>query len=353
MSKKVILIISAVLTVVILGVIAIPKLSLFMKSRKESANSELVTFFLKKQLTLEELATELSEIKVIDDVNAFIKVGKYKGLNKDNIAMGKYQFEPGTQYRTILNGFKLNNLGNGNGEVEVEVTFNNCITINDLAGKLNDQLLLDSATFVQFISTGSTLEKYGFSFAEIPALFIPNTYKMFYDTDEKRFVEKMAEAYKSYWTPVRRSKLISVGLKDPVEAVTLASIVYGEQSKNPGEWPVIAGLYLNRLKKDMKLQSDPTFRFCWGDQLEGVQRLLNVHRDIDCPYNTYKINGLPPGPISLPPMEVVEAVLNPKKHDYIFMMAKPDFSGLHDFSVEYVEHERYAKVYQKWLSTLN
>lgn len=353
MSKRVVIIISAVVIAAVVGFLMLPKLLLFMKSRKESVNTGVVEFYVSKRLTLNELATELSSKNIIDDTEAFIEIGEYKGLTPENIALGKYRFEPNTQYRTLLNGFKLNDLGNGNGEVEVEVSFNNCKTINDLAGKIKDQLLLDSTLFVQWISKGSTLEKYGFSIAEIPAMFIPNTYKMFYDTDEKAFLDKMAAAYKVYWTEERRSKLSKIGLKDPVEAVTLASIVYGEQSKNSQEWPVIAGLYLNRLKQGMKLQSDPTFRFCWGDALNGVQRLLNVHKEIECPYNTYKINGLPPGPISMPPMEVVEAVLNPQRHDYIFMMAKPDFSGLHDFSVEYADHERFAKVYQKWLSTLN
>jgi len=109
-------------------------------------------------------------------------------------------------------------------------------------------------------------------------------------------------------------------------------------------------LYLNRINQGIKLQSDPTFKFCWGDKLEGVQRLLNVHRDIDCPYNTYKINGLPPGPICIPPTEVVDAVLNRDKNNYIFMMAKPDYTGRHDFRLQYADHERLAKIYQNWLA---
>jgi UPF0755 protein len=146
------------------------------------------------------------------------------------------------------------------------------------------------------------------------------------------------------------AKLKKVGLKKPSEAVTLASVVYSEQGRVADEWPVIAGLYLNRINQGIKLQSDPTFKFCWGDKLDGVQRLLNVHRDIDCSYNTYKINGLPPGPICIPPTEVVDAVLNRDNNTYIFMMAKPDYSGRHDFTVQYADHERLAKIYQNWLA---
>jgi UPF0755 protein len=160
----------------------------------------------------------------------------------------------------------------------------------------------------------------------------------------------MAKEFKNFWTPERMAKLNKVGLTAPSEAVTLASIVYSEQSKNAQEWPIIAGLYLNRIKQGIKLQSDPTFKFCWGDQLKGVQRLLAVHRDVDCPYNTYKIQGLPPGPIYLPPVGVVDAVLNATKHNYIFMCAKPDYSGTHNFTASGAEHIQNASAFQRWLA---
>jgi UPF0755 protein len=123
------------------------------------------------------------------------------------------------------------------------------------------------------------------------------------------------------------------------------------KGKHATEWPIIAGLYLNRIKKGMKLQSDPTFKFCWGDELKGVQRLTYEHRDRDCPYNTYKYSGLPPGPICIPPTQCVDAVLNREKNDYIFMMAKADHSGLHDFTINYSDHSRLAAIYSKWLKS--
>jgi UPF0755 protein len=353
MSKRTLIIVGIAGVVLLAGLLLFPKFLLFLESRKESINTSTIEIVIKEPIDLQKLAQLLETKGVIDDQRSFVKVGEYKELSKETIALGLYRIEPATQYRTILNGFKLNDLGNGNGESEVKVTFINCMTINDLAGKLQGQLLIDSAEFVNYATSKETCSKYGFTLEQLPALFIPNTYNMYYDTDPKLFVERMADAYRSFWTEDRRNQLSKIGLKDPVEAVTLASIVYGEQARNSQEWSRIAGLYLNRLKKGMKLQSDPTFRFCWGDQLNGVQRLLNVHRDIDCPYNTYKINGLPPGPISLPPAEVVEAVLQPEKHNFIFMMAKPDFSGLHDFSVEYADHQKFASIYQRWLSTLN
>jgi UPF0755 protein len=349
MSRKVIISIIT-LVVVILGAIALPKISLYLKSRKEAINGKQVVFFIKSPTDLKTLVTELKTAGVVEDLEGFIAVAEYKGLNKDNIALGKYIIEPHAQYRTILNGFKLNAAGNGNGEVEVDVTFNNCRDIYELAGKVCGNIMLDSAKLVAFLGDESTLKKYGFTREELPSLFLPNTYKMYFDTDEKVFIDRMANEYKEFWTNERLEKLKKVGLNRPSQAVTLASIVYSEQARHSEEWPVIAGLYLNRINQGIKLQSDPTFKFCWGDQLDGVQRLLNVHRDIVCEYNTYKINGLPPGPICIPPSEVVDAVLNRTDNKYIFMMAKPDYSGLHDFAIDYSDHERFAKIYQKWLA---
>lgn len=349
MSRKVII---SVITIVLLlvGIFAMPKISLYLKSRKETFNAQQIAFYIKAPTDLKELAKRLRDEGIVDDIDGFIAVAEYKGLNRENIALGKYMIEAHAQYRTILNGFKLNAAGNGNGEVEVDVTFNNCRDIYQLAGKVCSNLMIDSASLVSFLSDEATLTKYGFTSQELPALFLPNTYKMYYDTEESAFVERMAKEYKNFWTEDRKNKLKKVGLDRPSQAVTLASIVYSEQSRNKEEWPIIAGLYLNRINQGIKLQSDPTFKFCWGDKLDGVQRLLNVHRDIDCDYNTYKINGLPPGPICIPPTEVVDAVLNRDNNKYIFMMAKPDYSGLHDFAIEYADHERYAKIYQKWLA---
>ncbi len=349
MSKKVILILVAAIAV-IGGLIILPKFSLFMSSRKTSVNMKSVEYFIKEFNTLQELSEDLKNKGVIDDVNAFIGVANYKGLGKENIALGKYILEPGTPYKTILNGFKLNEAGNGNAEAEVDVTFNNCRDIRDLGGKLAKILVLDSAAFVEIMTNQKTLELLNMSIEEIPSIFLPNTYKMFYDTDEKQFIERMSAEFKKFWTIDRLSKMKILGLRKPSEVVTLASVVYSEQGRVPDEWPIIAGLYLNRINQGIKLQSDPTFKYCWGDKLDGIQRLLNVHRDIDCPYNTYKINGLPPGPICIPPTEVVDAVLNRDNNSFIFMMAKPDYSGRHDFRVDYADHQKLAKIYQNWLA---
>lgn len=349
MSKRKLIIFAAVLAIV--GAIFIlPKLLVYVAGSHKSINVETQAFYLSQPLNVPELAKLLLDEKLIDDVESFISVGEYKGLNKSNIASGKYIIEPGTNYRNLLNGFTMNSNGNGNAEVAVEVTFHNCRDIYQLAGKVSDCLNVDSSALVSYMLNGRTLSSLGFTVEQLPALFIPDSYQMYWDSNEKVFMDRMASEFKKFWNKDRMNSLNKIGLKSPSQAVTLASIVYSEQSKNSDEWPIIAGLYLNRVKQGMRLQSDPTFKFCWGDKLQGVQRLLAVHRDIDCPYNTYKINGLPPGPICLPSPKVVDAVLNRADVDYIYMCAKPDYSGRHNFAVSGAEHMRNANAFQKWLT---
>jgi UPF0755 protein len=341
----------AVLLVFVVGIVlSWGKISVFLDGRTGTINKEKQRFVLDTELTIEEIGIKLRDAKVIDDLGAFLNVAEYKELTSEKLGAGMYEIEPGTSYRTLLNGFTKGASGQGNMEVEVLVTFNNCATVYDLAGKVSKCIGADSASIVNTILDGNTLSKYDFTVETIPALFLPNSYKMWYDTNADQFIARMAEEFKKFWTAERLAKLKKVGLSSPSQAVTLASVVYGEQAKNPSEWPIIARLYLNRVNTGMRLQSDPTFKFCWGDQLKGVQRLTYEHRNKDCPYNTYLHNGLPPGPISIPPTEVVDAVLNPDDNDYIYMCAQPNYDGLHNFAVDYATHERYATEFQQWLS---
>ena len=342
------------IVVAILGAIgfalAWPKISLYLASVKHTSNNKTTAFYFDAAVGLEGLADQLLEHKIISDKAALLKVGEYKELSAERLASGKYMIEKGTEYKTLLNGFTKNAAGNGNAEVEVEVTFNNCRDVNQLAGKVGNNLMADSATIATLLNDPSTLKKYGFTTEQLPALFLPNTYRMFWDTEPEAFLVRMADEFKAFWTPERKEKLAKIGLKSPSEAVTLASIVYSEQSRNAEEWPIIAGLYLNRINQGIRLQSDPTFKFCWGDKLKGVQRLTYEHREIQCPYNTYYNNGLPPGPICIPPAAVVDAVLNRDDNKYIFMCAKPDYTGRHNFTVGYPEHAANARKFQNWLT---
>ena len=333
--------------------LAYPKFKLYLASQKTTLNNENQTFYILNPTQLDSLSLTLFEKGIIDDQDLFNAVGRYKDMSARNIALGKYVILPSMSYSSLLNGFKLNRLGNGNGELEVKVTFNNCSGPNQLekiCQKVAKHIQADSSELAEFLLDPETWSLYGFSEAEFPSMFLSDTYRFFYDTDAEAFTKRMASEFKSFWNSSRKSKLESIGLKKPSQAYTLASIVYSEQSRISEEWPIIAGLYLNRLKRKIKLQSDPTFKFCWGSKLDGVQRLLYEHRDIDCSYNTYKNEGLPPGPICIVGTELLEAVLNPASVDYIFMCAKADYSGRHNFTNSGRQHVNNANAFRRWLS---
>ena len=264
---------------------------------------------------------------------------------------GKYIIAPKGKIKDVLLGFKRGEDGKGRDEVLVNVIFNTCRDLNDVAKSVSVCIAADSASLFDYMVAPETLSKYGFTREQMPAIILPKQYEMEFDTNAEDFLAFMASKFKEFWTEERMQKLRLVGLSSQSQAVTVASIVYSEQGKVQDEWPIIAGLYLNRVKKGMKLKSDPTFKFCWGHELDNVQVLTGKHRDIDCPYNTYKINGLPPGPICITPAKVVDAVLNRADVDYIYMCAKPDYSGEHNFTASDTQHIKNAKAYQKWIRT--
>lgn len=327
----------------------------YFGAKKETINQEKVAFYIPSSLqTVDELIQLLVDNSIIteNNIKSLQSVIEYKEFKGEMIGPGKYIIEPKTDFKTLLNGFTKNRLGNGNKEVEVEVTFNNCRDIYDIADKVSRNIEMDSIQFINYILADSILAKYGFTKARIISLFLPDTYRFYWDTDEREFVSSMASSFKKFWTAERIEKLHQKGLKSQSDAVTLASIVYQEQNRNPEEWRTISGLYLNRLRIGMKLQSDPTFRYCWGRELDGVERLTYKHRDIDCPYNTYIYAGLPPGPIYVPPAKVVDAVLNAENNDYLYMCAQPNYSGLHNFARTLQQHNVNATKYQQWLNSI-
>jgi UPF0755 protein len=320
-------------------------------SGSKSLNSKEVTFIIEPKSTLKSLAEKLKKKKLIEDEELFISKAKENGLTEQTLAFGKYRIKPQTKLKDLIFGFTKDKNGNGNNEELVNVNIYKFRDINQLASEVQKSIAIDSAEFVRYLESSKTLKSLGLKDKrELSAIFIPNSYRMYFDTDIASFVQKMKKEFDLFWTLEKRDKLKTIGLKSPVEAVILASVVYAEQGKNREEWPIIAALYLNRLKKDMKLQSDPTFKFCWGDALKGTQRLLEKHRDIDCEYNTYKIHGLPPGPICFVPSDVVDAIIKPAKVDYLFMCATPDYSGKHNFAVSDADHVKNAKIYQTWIA---
>ncbi len=231
----------------------------------------------------------------------------------------------------------------------IKLTIPNVRTTKKLAARISKQLATDSATFATAFQDEELCKKYGYTPATLPALFIANTYEVYWTISPEKLLERMQKEYKSFWTPERQKKAKAAGLTE-LETITLASIV-DQETANNAEKPDIAGLYLNRLKKGMLLQADPTVKFAL--QEFGLRRILNKHLTVDSPYNTYKYKGLPPGPIAIPAQSSIEAVLNHSHNDYLYMCAKEDFSGTHNFAVTYSEHLRNAARYTKALNERN
>lgn len=346
MGKKGIIVI-AIALVGVAGYLGRHKIKALFEKGSRTENGMEVKLLFREDPTATFLAKTLVENGILSTEKQFFDVLEDENIDTTQFAAGKYIILTGTKLPDLVDGFLKGENGHGKAELKVRVLFNRCEVIADIGSNISKCILADSASLVDYILDEKTLKKYDFTAEQIPALFIPKEYEMYFDTDPAEFVEIMAAEFRSYWTAERREKLKKVGLSSPSQAVTLASIVYMEQSRVPEEWPIIAKLYQNRIKRGIPLQADPTFKFCWPDRLKGIERLLDVHRDKDCPYNTYLHQGIPPGPICLPPYEVVDAVLNPADVNYIFLCG--DGTGHHNFATTNEQHNKNVAIYKKWL----
>tara|TARA_R110002072_G_scaffold155968_1_gene306396 strand:- start:911 stop:1960 length:1050 start_codon:yes stop_codon:yes gene_type:complete len=286
-----------------------------------------------------DLVDHLHESQILKDTNSFNWTANQKSFFTPK--PGKYALENGMSNNDLVN------LLRSGKQSPVKLTFNTIRTYEDLAGKVANQIEADSISLLKALRNPDLANKYGFSTATFFTLFIPNTYEFYWNTSAEEFIQRMAREYKSFWNESRRAKAKAIGLSQS-EVAILASIVQAEQMSHPDERPKVAGLYLNRLKRGMRLQSDPTLVFAIGDF--SINRVLNQHKSIQSPYNTYLYSGLPPGPINLPELSSLEAVLNPEQHSYLYMCAKADFSGYHHFSKTLSQHNVYAKEYQRELN---
>lgn len=255
------------------------------------------------------------------------------------IKSGHYIISDGMNNNQLLN--KLNS----GSQDPVDFTFNNIRTIEQLAGRIDEQLELDSLEILDAIINSSSLKDDGYSREELAAVFIPNTYELYWNINADDFIKRMKKEHDDFWNESRLKKAESIGLT-PVEVSTLASIIDKETTKT-SEMPRIAGVYLNRLRNNWLLQADPTLVFALGDY--DIKRVLDVHKEIESPYNTYKYRGLPPGPICIPSIAAIDAVLNAENHKYFYFCAKDDLSGYHAFARNIREHNINANKYRKAL----
>lgn len=298
-------------------------------------------FYVHSDYGFDDIVHNLYEKGYIINRESFEFVSEKKSGFKSNIYSGRYLLEEGMSNNELVDLFR-------SGEtVPVKVTFNNVRTKNDLAGKLSRNLECDSLEILDLINDKEFVAKYGFNQTTILTLFLPNTYQFNWATNADEAIKRMADEYKKFWTAERKAKAKKLNLSQS-EVAILASIVQAEQSIHSDERPKVAGLYINRLRIGMLLQSDPTLVYGLGDFT--IRRVLNKHKDVNSRYNTYKYKGLPPGPINLPNIKSLDAVLNYESHSYLYMCAKEDFSGYHNFAKNYKQHLIYARKYQRELN---
>ena len=334
-----------VILIVALGLIFMGSFSLYvykvMFKSNTSFDEKSKDLYIKTGTSYNQLLNQIeSYVLNVDDFDVLAKRKKY------NVKPGKYQIKNGMNNNEIINSLRSNN-------ITVNVIYNNIVDLNDLAGKISSQIEADSISFLNSFKADFFTEK-GFDEKNILSMYIPNSYNFFWNTSAEKFNQRMFEEYTKFWQKNNRvEKANKIGLSK-IKVMILASIVY-EESKQNIDLHKIAGVYINRLNDNWKLGADPTVKFA-AYQLDEykntvIRRVLNKHLKIDSPYNTYKYYGLPPGIISMPSIQAIDAVLNYEKHNYYFFAADPSNPGYHSFAKSLSEHKRNARKFHRYLNS--
>lgn len=288
--------------------------------------------------SFEELLTLLQDNGVVQDLESFVWVCELKEFSVAK--PGRYRLNPGMSNNDLVNKLRI-------GDQEpVKVQFGSARTLEQMAGRISTSLELDSVDLIAHFNDPDVPAKYGFNKETFRTMFLPNTYEVWWNVNAEDMVARLAKEYKAFWNEGRMNKARALNLSQS-EVTILASIVKAETSMKD-EAPKIAGVYCNRLRINMALQADPTLIYALGDFT--IKRVLDRHKEISSPYNTYKYPGLPPGPINIPQAVYIDAVLDREKHDFLYFCANPDFSGYHNFAKTYRQHLVYARAYQRELN---
>ena len=307
-----------------------------------SVTSKEAYLYVRSDDSYSDVLKELEEKGIVKNIQLFDYVAK--AMDYPNaVKPGRYKLTDGLSNRRLIGNLR------GGYQEAVKFRFENIRLKENFAGLLGKNFEADSITFLKILNNEDVAENFGFTADNFFSMFIPNTYEIYWNTSPDKIVARFHDEYTKFWNAERKEKATALNLT-PQEVSVLASIVKGE-ALHKDEMPKIAGLYLNRLKRGILLQADPTVIFAQNDFT--IRRVLNRHLTIDNPYNTYRFKGLPPGPIMLPSIAAIDAVLNYAKHDYIYMCAKDDFSGYHNFAVTQAEHLVNARKFQRALDARN
>jgi UPF0755 protein len=326
--------------VIIIGVAAVIIVtSAYKRIYKPNISKSSYSLYIPSNSNYEDVIEILIRDNVINNIDSFKWLAKKKNY-PNHINSGRYLLDSSMNNTDIIGKLR------SGSQDPVKVVFNSLRVREQLAGKISNQIEPDSLNLLKLFYDDSLIASYGLKQETFTCMFLPNTYELWWNTSGESFIARMNKEYKRFWNKERMQKAAVLNLT-PEEVTTLASIVDEETYYN-SEMPRVAGLYINRLRKRMHLQADPTLKFALGDFT--IKRVLNVHKQIDSPYNTYKRYGLPPGPISIPSISAIDAVLNFESHSYIYMCAKPDFSGYHNFAKTLSQHNVNANNYQRALN---
>lgn len=296
-------------------------------------------FVIKSGTTYRGVLEALGKEEIVNDMVSFSFLARLKDFDRA-IQPGRFMLR-----RNMTNLAAINALQSGRHE-SINVTFTHVRLLSELDEKITKNIGVTPEEFEDALNEFIAENQEGFTKDNILCMFIPNTYQVYFNVVPEELIGRMHDEYVKFWTDERKAKAKEIGLT-PIEVSILASIVQAETIKQE-EAPIIAGLYVNRLKKDIPLQADPTLVYAVGDF--AMKRVLNEHKEVESPYNTYKYAGLPPGPINMPQISNIDAVLNHEKNKYIYMCAREDFSGNHNFAANLRDHNQNATKYQRALT---
>ena len=336
MNKKRIYIILIVCLVLLLGTATNFSLKLFRSNTNKQFEQGYL--YIPTGSNLDDVVAIIKAQQILNNTESFKWVASK--MNFKNIKPGKYKITKG------LSNIELVRLLRSGKQEPIKLTFQNIRLKTDFAGYIGKNFEIDSLAFLNMLDSIDLVRQYGFDEETIFCMFIPNTYELYWNTSKEKFFERMQKEYIKFWNTERLAQAKAIGLS-PVQVSILASIVDQEALLNR-EMVRIAGVYMNRLNRDIKLEADPTVIFANGDFT--VKRVLYKLLQKDSPYNTYKYIGLPPGPICMPSVAAIDAVLHFEKHNYIYFCAKEDFSGLHNFASNVTEHQMNARKFQQALN---
>ena len=304
-----------------------------------SKSDEVAYVYIDGNDSADSVYNKLEHVAQPHALNAFRLLAGYYDYGQ-HLRTGRYAISPASSTLDVFRQLR-------NGQQEpIMLTVPEVRTLDRMAAALGQRLMADSSAIARALNDTVMLQQLGYDTCTVPALFIPNTYEVYWNISVESLLQRLKREHDAFWNDSRRQKAETLGLT-PVEVATLASIV-DEETANNAEKPLIAGLYLNRLERGMLLQADPTVKYALGDFT--LRRILNRHLEVDNPYNTYKYAGLPPGPIRVPSVAGIDAVLNRTQHDFLYMCATEDFSGTHNFAATYKEHLLNAARYSKALN---